>query len=76
VKIWPVIFWLLAQCNLVGGYQRFGGTYCLQFYAENGRKTFLLNAGVQAEDATTQNTITKPDIFLLAAAVGIKPGTL
>jgi hypothetical protein len=26
-KIWTVVFWVVTPCNLVGGYQRFGGTY-------------------------------------------------
>jgi hypothetical protein len=28
VKMWMAVFWFVTPCNLVGGYQRFGRTYC------------------------------------------------
>jgi hypothetical protein len=30
VTIWIVIFWFMTLCDLVGGHQRFEGTYHLQ----------------------------------------------
>lgn len=27
VKMWIVVFWVVAPCSIVGGYLRFGGKY-------------------------------------------------
>jgi hypothetical protein len=32
VKIHVVVFWVVAPCNVVVGYQRFGGLYCLHLH--------------------------------------------
>jgi hypothetical protein len=44
-SIFRQVFWVMTPCNLVGGYQYFGGTYCLllqgQSDPKNGRSLFL-----------------------------------
>jgi hypothetical protein len=45
VKIHSVDFCIISPCSLVGGYQCFGGTYCLLQYVEDGSGMFLRNTG-------------------------------
>jgi len=44
-SIFGQVFWFMTPCNLVGGYQYFGGTYCLllqgQSDPKNGGSLFL-----------------------------------
>jgi hypothetical protein len=30
-----VVFWVVTPCDLIGGYQRFGGTYRLHLHIQN-----------------------------------------
>jgi hypothetical protein len=35
LRVWIVVFWAVTPCNLVGGYQRFVGTYCFHLQSRS-----------------------------------------
>jgi hypothetical protein len=35
VKVQIMVFWVVAPCSLVGGFKRFGGTYCLHLQSRS-----------------------------------------
>jgi hypothetical protein len=41
MKMWIVGFWFMMPCRLLGGYQAFGGIYCL--HLQGGGNIFLQN---------------------------------
>jgi hypothetical protein len=46
------VLWDMRQCSLVDGYERFGGTYCLDLQA------FLQNVGTKFCGITSHKTAT------------------
>jgi hypothetical protein len=42
-----LVFWVVTPCGLGGGYQRFGGTYCL--HLQGRRQYFLRNVGTHLQ---------------------------
>jgi hypothetical protein len=54
VKMWIVVIWVVTPCDLVGGYERFGGTYCFHLQGGSGGYTFraialMMEAGRTSE---------------------------
>jgi hypothetical protein len=47
-----VVFWDITPCSLMGEHKCFGGTYCLQFYPEDGGGISLRNVGTSLLDYT------------------------
>jgi hypothetical protein len=50
--MWTVVFWVVTPCSLVGGYQCFGGLYCLPEY---GGDMLLQNVGNHLQDTKCHN---------------------
>jgi hypothetical protein len=49
VEVWKIqveVFWVVTTCNVVVGYQRFGGPFCLHLQGEDGGSTVFWNACV------------------------------
>jgi hypothetical protein len=59
VKLSVVVFWILMQCGVVGGYQCFIGMYWLRIegWTEDGGDTFLWSAGNFIPDYTVPHHI-------------------
>jgi hypothetical protein len=45
-----ILFCVVTPCELVGGYQSFGGTYSPTFSPEDGGSMFLRNVGLYIKD--------------------------
>jgi len=41
MKIHVVVFWVMTLCSDVVGYQRLGGSYCLQIHSKDGGNKIL-----------------------------------
>lgn len=55
LRMLMVFFWVVTPCELVGGYHRFGGTYCLIFRAEDWNSMFLRNVGTVTACTSTRS---------------------
>jgi hypothetical protein len=58
------VFWVVTPCNIVGGYQRFGGTYLrTDSNPEDRGERVLRNAGNNVPDHTTSQP-RRPQLIL------------
>jgi hypothetical protein len=50
------VFWVVTPCGLVGGYQRFGGTYCLhhQGFSSGAMEATLFVNGIENNDTAVE----------------------
>jgi hypothetical protein len=53
LKICVIVLWIMTPCSMVGGYQRFGGAYCLQLHSRKMEaEWFSGNVGNQVQEQT------------------------
>jgi hypothetical protein len=61
-KIEFMVFWVVASCNVMVGYQHFGGLCCLHLWGSNPSSMVLQNIGIQPSHYMVQQH-RKPQIL-------------